>query len=99
MKIHLGIHVSNLKRYHKDPADPIKNQPTRGPVRANQRSNGETEEILAEREMVVSRQHRMEYLVKWKNLGDDETSWETADDLNKLFQKIEDNDTRSLKRR
>ena len=22
----------------------------------------------------------MEYLVKWKNLRDDETSWETADD-------------------
>ena len=36
----------------------------------------------------------MEYLVKWKNLGDDKTIWKLTDDLKKLLQKIEDNDTR-----
>ena len=38
MKIHLVIHVSNLKPYHEypiDSADLALNQPTRGLVRAN----------------------------------------------------------------
>ena len=35
----------------------------------------------------------MEYLVEWKNFGVDETSWQMANDLKKLLQKIEDHDT------
>ena len=84
MKIHHVIHVSNLKPYHEYPADPTRNQPTRGLVRANKQSSKEPKEILAKKEVVVSEQCRMEYLVKWKNLGDDETSQERANDLKKL---------------
>ena len=96
MKIHLVIHVSNLKSYY---ADPARNQPTKRVVKANQWSSRELEEILAEREVVLSRRRRMEYLMNWKNLGDDESTWETADNLKKLLQKIEDHDTRSSRRR
>ena len=47
---------------------------------------------------MVSERRRMVYLVKWKNLGEDETSWETADDLKKLLQNIEDNNIRLSRR-
>ena len=52
MKIHLVIHVNNLKPYHKDPIDPACNQPTRKVVKANPWSSKEQEEIVAERKMV-----------------------------------------------
>ena len=32
---------------------------------------------------MVSGRCKIEYLVKWKNLGDDKTSWETVSDLKK----------------
>ena len=86
------IHFSNLKSYHEDLA---RNQPTRGYVKANPRINRELEEILAEKEVVVGGQHKMEYLVNWENLGDDGTSWDTTDDLKMLLQKIKDHATRS----
>ena len=47
----------------------------------------------------MSERRIIEYLVKLKNLGDDETSWETADDLKKLLLKTEDTNTRSSRRR
>ena len=61
MKIHPMIHVSNIKPYHEYLAQ---NKPTRRPVRANQWSSKEPKEILAKKEVVVSGQRRMEYLVK-----------------------------------
>ena len=47
MKIRPVIHVNNLKQYHEDPTDLTQNQPTKRPIRANQWSSREPEEILA----------------------------------------------------
>ena len=96
MKIRPVIHVSNLKLYHEGLA---RNQLTKGAVKTNSRSIREPEEILVEREVVVGRRCIIEFLVKWKNLGDDEMSWEIVNDLKKLLQKIEDHDTRLSRRR
>ena len=64
MKIHSVIHVSNLKLYHEDPADPTCNQPPRGAVKSNLPSSREPEEILTESEGAVGGRRRIEYLVK-----------------------------------
>ena len=61
------------------------NQPTRRAIKAMSQSSREPQEILAKREVVVGGQCRMKYLIKWKNLGDDETSWEMINDLKKLL--------------
>ena len=90
MKIHPVLHVSNLKPYHKDPANPECNQSTRGGVIVHPRSKRQPEEILGERMVTTDRKKHKEYLVKWKGLADDEISWERAEDLKKLTQKIED---------
>ncbi|KAJ7975820.1 Retrotransposon protein, putative, Ty3-gypsy subclass [Quillaja saponaria] len=90
MKIHPVIHVSNLKLYHPDPKDPARNQSTRPAVNLKKPPSRVAEEILAERRVIIRRRPRLEFLVKWKGLGDEETSWEKAEDLSKFQQKIED---------
>ena len=90
MKIHPVLHVSNLKPYHPDQADPVRNQPTRGAVVVQPRSKRQPEAILAERTVSTDRKRHKEYLVKWKGLADEEISWERAEDVEKLTQKIED---------
>ncbi|KAJ7970903.1 Retrotransposon protein, putative, Ty3-gypsy subclass [Quillaja saponaria] len=90
MKIHPVIHVSNLKPYHPDPEDPSRNQSTRPAVNLKKPPSRVAEEILAERRVIIRRRPRLEFLVKWKGLGDEETSWEKAEDLSEFQQKIED---------
>ncbi|KAJ7943087.1 Retrotransposon protein, putative, Ty3-gypsy subclass [Quillaja saponaria] len=90
MKIHPVIHVSNLKPYHPDPEDPARNQSTRPAVNLKKPPSKVAEEILAERRVIIRRHPRLEFLVKWKGLGDEETSWEKAEDLSEFQQKIED---------
>ena len=90
MKIHPVLHVSNLKPYHPDQADPVRNQPTRGAVVVQPRSKRQPEAILAERTVSTNRKRHKEYLVKWKGLADEEISWERVEDVEKLTQKIED---------
>ncbi|KAJ7974913.1 Ty3/gypsy retrotransposon protein [Quillaja saponaria] len=90
MKIHPVIHVSNLKPYHPDPEDPARNQSTRPAVNLKKPPSRVAEEILAERRVIIRRHPRLEFLVKWKGLGDEETSWEKAEDLSEFQQKIED---------
>ena len=93
MKVHPVFHVSNLKPYHPDEEDPARNQPSRAPVNLRsqrRREEKQAEEILADRIIKVQRRPRQEYLVKWKGLGDEETSWENAEDLEQFKQMIED---------
>ena len=93
MKVHPVFHVSNLKPYHPDEKDPVRNQPSRAPVNLRsqrRREEKQAEEILADRIIKVQRRPRQEYLVKWKGLGDEETSWENAEDLEQFKQMIED---------
>ncbi|KAJ7947141.1 Retrotransposon protein, putative, Ty3-gypsy subclass [Quillaja saponaria] len=90
MKIHPVIHVSNLKPYHPDPEDPARNQSTRPAVNLKKPPSRVAEEILAERRVIIRRRPRLEFLVKWKGLGDEETSLEKAEDLSEFQHKIED---------
>ena len=49
MNIHLVIHVSSLKSYHRDGDDHQRNEVTRSPVAMKDTSKKEVEEILVER--------------------------------------------------
>ena len=55
MKIHLIIHVSNLKPYHLKIKDPIHNQLTRSKVNLIILEKKVVEEMLTKREVVVRR--------------------------------------------
>ena len=92
MKVHPVFHVSSLKPHQQDPEDSSRNHPARAAVDFRPHKPKEVEEILAERTIggQSARDSRHQYLVKWKNLGDEETSWEHARDLEKFKQKIED---------
>ena len=92
MKIHPVIHVSNLKPYYQDPDDMQRNAIARPAINLSQKESKEVEEILAERVRMGRRPTRRihEYLVKWKNLPVEETSWERVEDLEAEAQKIEE---------
>ncbi|TYK01597.1 reverse transcriptase [Cucumis melo var. makuwa] len=83
MKIYPVIHVSNLKSYHQDTEDLQRNIVTRPIIDLSQKEDKDVEEILAERVRRGRRPTRRihEYLVKWKNLPVEETSWERVEDL------------------
>ncbi|TYK31116.1 reverse transcriptase [Cucumis melo var. makuwa] len=83
MKIYPVIHVSNLKPYHQDTEDLQRNIVTRPIIDFSQKEDKDVEEILAERVRRGRRPARRihEYLVKWKNLPMEETSWERVEDL------------------
>ena len=88
IKIHPVIHVSNLKLYHPDMEDPSRNQPTRPEVNLRRPERKVAEEILAEREVTVRGRRRKEFLVKWRGLGDEETSWEKEGDISNFTELI-----------
>ena len=92
MKIHPVIHVSNLKPYYQDPDDMQRNAIARPAINLSQKESKEVEEFLAERVRMGRRPTRRihEYLVKWKNLPVEETSWERVEDLQAEAQKIEE---------
>ncbi|KAA0063945.1 reverse transcriptase [Cucumis melo var. makuwa] len=98
MKIYPVIHVSNLKPYHQDTEDLQRNIVTRPIIDLSQKEDKDVEEILAERVRRGRRPARRihEYLVKWKNLPVEETSWERVEDLEAWKQKIEDFKLRQL---
>ena len=83
VKIHPVIHVSNLKSYHPDPVDNQRNVIIRSSIDLKQRDTKEIDEILADRFRKIGRPvwRIREFLVKWKNLPMEETSWERTEDL------------------
>ena len=83
MKIHLVIHVSNLKPYHLDPNDDQRNAITRSSIDLKTKDIKEVETILADRVRKIGRPawRIHEFLVKWKNLPTEENSWERTKDL------------------
>ncbi|KAA0053608.1 reverse transcriptase [Cucumis melo var. makuwa] len=92
MKIYPVIHVSNLKPYHQDAEDLQRNIVTRPIIDLSQKEDKDVKEILVEQVRRGRRPTRRihEYLVKWKNLPVEETSWERVKDLEVWKQKIED---------
>ncbi|KAA0046930.1 reverse transcriptase [Cucumis melo var. makuwa] len=98
MKIYPVIHVSNLKPYHQNTEDLQRNVVARPIIDLSQKEYKDVEEILAERVRRGRRPTRRihEYLIKWKNLPVEETSWERVEDLEAWKQKIEDFKLRQL---
>ncbi|KAJ9169199.1 hypothetical protein P3X46_020658 [Hevea brasiliensis] len=91
MKIHPVFHVSRLKPYHADPIDVSRNKSSRPAITTAPPVNQGVEEILAERVVrTTKRPPHKEYLIKWKGLSTEETSWEKATELHQYVQKIED---------
>jgi len=92
MKIYPVIHVSNLKPYHPDPNDDSRNATVRPDIDLKHTCEKEVEEILADRVRKVGRPVRrvLEFLVKWRNLPAEETSWERLEDLEAWKPKIEE---------
>ena len=90
MKIHPVIHVSNLKPYHADPYDERRNVVTRPPVTMKNPTKKVVDEILADRIRRVGRPRRdlKEFLVKWRDLPEEEISWERAEDLQSATAQI-----------
>ncbi|TYJ97412.1 reverse transcriptase [Cucumis melo var. makuwa] len=83
MKIYPVIHVSNLKPYHQNTEDLQQNVVICLIIDLSQKEDKDVEEILAERVRRGRRPTRRihEYLVKWKNLPVEETSWKRVKDL------------------
>nr|GEW61427.1 Toll/interleukin-1 receptor (TIR) domain-containing protein [Tanacetum cinerariifolium] len=73
LKIHLVFHVSFLKPYHGDEEDPERGVSKWAPTPVVTSYDREVEEILSDRTV------RREYLIKWRDLPDSETSWEVED--------------------
>ncbi|KAA0059800.1 2-C-methyl-D-erythritol 4-phosphate cytidylyltransferase [Cucumis melo var. makuwa] len=75
---------SNLKPYHQDSEDLQWNVVVCPIIDLNYKEDKDAEEILAERVRKGRRRPTRrihEYLVKWKNLPMEETSWERVKDL------------------
>ncbi|KAA0066511.1 reverse transcriptase [Cucumis melo var. makuwa] len=89
-----------LVRKYEGPVEVLKkrNIVTRPIIDLSQKEDKDVEEILAERVRRGRRPARRihEYLVKWKNLPVEETSWERVKDLEAWKQKIEDFKLRQL---
>ena len=90
MKVHPVFHVSNLKPYHADPNDASRSSSTRADISMKPPSERRVEEIIADRQTMISRRPIQEYLVKWEGLGPEEISWEREYDLRAFKQKIEE---------
>ncbi|GFS28890.1 hypothetical protein Acr_27g0000670 [Actinidia rufa] len=86
----LGKEVPTLRLYVRDRR--LRSQPayqSRAAISIKPTGERAVEAILAHREVTVSRHPRHQYLVKWKGLGDEETSWEMAEDLIPFADQIE----------
>ena len=82
LKIHPVFHASLLKPYHGDAGDPSRGKSRRAPTAVVTASDKDVEYILADR--VIRRRGipaYNEYLMKWKNLPESETTWESENDL------------------
>ena len=92
MKIHAVIHVSNLKPYHQDLNNKPRNISVRPYIYLKHKEDKEVEKIFTDRIRKGRRPTRRiyEFLVKWKNLLMEETSWECVEDLEVWKEKIEE---------
>ena len=78
-KIHPVISVAHLEPYKEDPYKRAESAPL---------PDREAEEIVAER--YNKRRKRQEWLVKWRNFGPEQNTWEPIDNLNNAPELLEE---------
>ncbi|KAK3026584.1 hypothetical protein RJ639_041604 [Escallonia herrerae] len=88
-QLHPVFHVSMLKPFYEDTADPSRGQIKRQGLKPKAAGKRVAEAILNDRVIIASRKHHQEYLVKWQGQMDEENTWERAADLSAYADKIE----------
>ncbi|KAK3033183.1 hypothetical protein RJ639_036975 [Escallonia herrerae] len=88
-QLHPVFHVSMLKPFYEDTADPSRGQIKRQGLKPKATGKRVTEAILNDRVIIASRKRHQEYLVKWQGHMDEEKTWERAADLSAYADKIE----------
>ncbi|KAK3019585.1 hypothetical protein RJ639_003652 [Escallonia herrerae] len=88
-QLHPVFHVSMLKPFYEDTADPSRGQIKRQGLKPKAAGKRVVEAILNDRVIIASRKRHQEYLVKWQGHMDEENTWERAADLSAYADKIE----------
>ncbi|KAK3036750.1 hypothetical protein RJ639_029715 [Escallonia herrerae] len=88
-QLHPIFHVSTLKPFYEDTADPSRGQIKRQGLKSKAAGKRVAEAILNDRVITASRKRHQEYLVKWQGHMDEENTWERAADLSTYADKIE----------
>ncbi|KAK2981405.1 hypothetical protein RJ640_028930 [Escallonia rubra] len=88
-QLHPIFHVSMLKPFYEDTADPSRGQIRRPGLKPKVAGKRVAEAILNDRVITASRKRHQEYLVKWQGYMDEEKTWERAADLSAYTDKIE----------
>ncbi|KAK3022848.1 hypothetical protein RJ639_046993 [Escallonia herrerae] len=88
-QLHPVFHVSMLKPFYDDTADPSRGQIKRQGLKPKAAGKRVAEAILNDRVIIASRKCHQEYLVKWQGHMDEENTWERVVDLSAYADKIE----------
>ncbi|KAK3043279.1 hypothetical protein RJ639_002522 [Escallonia herrerae] len=88
-QLHPVFHVSMLKPFYEDTADPSRGQIKRQGLKPKAAKKRVAEAILNDRVITASRKRHLEYLVKWQGHMNEENTWERAADLSAYADKIE----------
>ncbi|KAK3015307.1 hypothetical protein RJ639_006945 [Escallonia herrerae] len=88
-QLHPVFHVSMLKPFYEDTADPSRGQIKRQGLKPKAAGKRVAKAILNDRVIIASRKRHQEYLVKWQGQMDEENTWERAADLSAYADKIE----------
>ncbi|KAK3015033.1 hypothetical protein RJ639_005617 [Escallonia herrerae] len=88
-QLHPVFHVSMLKPFYEDTADPSRGQIKRQGLKPKAAGKRVAGAILNDRMITASRKRHLEYLVKWQGHMDEENTWERAADLSAYADKIE----------
>ncbi|KAK3036651.1 hypothetical protein RJ639_030220 [Escallonia herrerae] len=88
-QLHPVFHVSMLKPFYEDTADPSRGQIKRQGLKPKAAGKRVAEAILNDRVIIASHKRHQEYLVKWQGQMDEENTWERAADLSAYADKIE----------
>ncbi|KAK2979456.1 hypothetical protein RJ640_015085 [Escallonia rubra] len=75
-QLHPVFHVSMLKPFYEDTADPSRGQIRRPGLKPKAAGKRVAEAILNDRVITASRKRHQEYLVKWQGYMDEENTWE-----------------------
>ncbi|KAH9291055.1 hypothetical protein KI387_044184 [Taxus chinensis] len=88
MYVHPVFHVSQLRPYFEDKEDPSRNQPTRAPANVVDRPELVVEKVLEMRRRGIGTRFRTEFLVHWKGQPSYADTWERAESLWSVEEKI-----------